>query len=320
MVDYVDDFIALCPEHLASFLWDAFLDLLRHLGLQPSQTPGHLVPPSAQFVGLGVHFDIDNNTISIPVEKLEDLVILLDQWAFKSVAARVELQSLLGKLLQVCKVVRSGRLQLSRMLDTLRRCLRLRKAVSLDENFRLDLSWWRSNIVGWNGVSFLEFSEFNNKVALDASSEGALGGGAGLGGFNFITDHWFKCSVPVQFAGWHISDLELLAHIVAIRLWGSQWRGYNIWGLTDSEPCELLLRHGRTRVNRRLAMARCIASLEHQLAFQWTSGPIRSKDNVLPDCASRWGSAERRDTFWRTCREANIVPTEDLVHDSLFVF
>jgi hypothetical protein len=320
MLDYVDDFIGICPEHLADFLWKLLLDLLDQLGVKPSSTPGHLVPPSAQFVGLGVHFDLDSNIISIPLAKLEDLLLVLHNWSFKTRASRVELQSLLGKLLQVCRVIRSGRLQLSRMLDTLRRCLRSRSPVSLDENFRLDLGWWTSNITGWNGVSFLEFVDQHYKITLDASSHGALGGGPGLGGFNHVTNHWFKCALPSEFDDWFIADLELLAHIVCFRLWSSQWFGLQVSGLTDSEPCELLLRHGRSRINRRLAMARAIASMEHQLSFQWISGGIRSADNVLADCASRWGDPERRTTFWLTCSESNIVPVEDSVSSLMWSF
>jgi hypothetical protein len=127
-------------------------------------------------------------------------------------------------------------------------------------------------------------------------------------------------AVPHHLHGWHISDYELLAHVVAIRLWGPSWYGFKVWGLTDSEPAELLLRHGRTRINRRLAMARTIASLEHTLGFMWVSGAVRSKDNVLPDCASRWRDPERRATFWQTCADLNLVPTERQILPLMLVF
>ena len=206
------------------------------------------------------------------------------------------------------------------MLETLRCCLRTNAPVRLDENFRLDLNWWRENLAGWNGVTFLEFKDFNNMVALDASTDGSILGGPGLGGFNFINNEWFKCTVPDSFLGWIIADYELLAHIISIRLWGHEWAGLRVWGLTDSEPCELLLRNWRSRHNKRLQMARTIASLQHQLGFEWVSGPVRSSDNVLPDCASRWGNPERRDTFWKTCEALNICPTERFVEPQMFHF
>jgi hypothetical protein len=206
------------------------------------------------------------------------------------------------------------------MLDTLHRCIASNSVVTLDKNFRCDLDWWSSNLQHWNRVSFLDFAQHHNKVALDASTDGALDGGPGIGGFNFITNEWFKSTVPIHMQDWHISDLELIAHIIAIRLWGHHWRGFQIWGLTDSKPAQFLLHYGRSRVNRCLQMARTIASLEHQLGFMWVSGPIRSKENILPDCASRWHDPERRTTFWKTCEDLHIVPIERSVSPLMFVY
>jgi hypothetical protein len=317
---YVDDFIGVCPERLGDFLWLSLLKLLSELGLRPSATPGHLVPPCRIFTGLGIQFDICANTISIPAPKLGEIAALLQFWHFKLEANLHELQSLLGKLLFVCKVVRSGRLMVSRMLDTLRLCYTRRAVVTLDENFRLDLLWWSDNLVPWNGISYLQFSDQTFTVTLDASSDGAPGGGPGIGGFDWTSNQWFKCSPPPHMLDWPIADYELLAHIIACRLWGPSWRGKKIWGKTDSEPCEFLLRHGRSRINRRLAMARAVATLEHRLDFMWISAPIRSKENVLADCASRWRDPERRHTFWQTCVDLHIAPVEVIVSPEMFVF
>jgi hypothetical protein len=54
-----------------------------------------------------------------------------------------------------------------------------------------------------------------------------------------------------------------------------------------------LLHHGRTRINRQIAMAWAVSSLEHHMDFHWVSGPIHSAENVLADCASQWGDPER---------------------------
>jgi hypothetical protein len=320
LLPYVDDFIGICPERLGDFLWLSLLRLLSDLGLRPSSTPGHLVPPSSVFIGLGIQFDIEANTISIPPHKLQEIMDVLLAWRFKLEANLRELQSLLGKLLFACKVIRSGRLMLSRMLATLRRAYLQGAVVRLDENFRLDLEWWLACISDWNGVSYLEFSDHSLTISLDASTDGAMGGGPGIGGFNWATNQWFKCSPPVDMAEWHISDLELLAHVVACHLWAPEWSGRKIWGLTDSEPAELLLRHGRSRINRRLAMARFVSSSEHKFDFMWISGPIRSKDNILADCASRWRDPERRETFWQTCLDLGIVPSEVSVDLHMFSF
>jgi hypothetical protein len=126
--------------------------------------------------------------------------------------------------------------------------------------------------------------------------------------------------VPAFMSKWFICDLELFAHIIAIWLWGPEWSRMRVWGLTDSEPSELLLRHGRSRVDLRIQLARVIASLEHRLSFCWVSGPIRSADNVLPDCLSRWGDPEHRDTFWWTWALLGVPPVECVVTPDMFFF
>jgi hypothetical protein len=67
-------------------------------------------------------------------------------------------------------------------------------------------------------------------------------------------------------------------------------------------------------------MARTLASMEHVLSFLWISGGIRSSENVLPDCTSRWGDPKRRATFWQTCSDLGIVPYEDSVTPDMFLF
>ena len=77
MEAYVDDFITILPERFAMFLWNAFVALLSRLGLQPSSTPGHVCPPCNTFTALGIQFNLAENTISLPPEKLEKTIHLL---------------------------------------------------------------------------------------------------------------------------------------------------------------------------------------------------------------------------------------------------
>ena len=74
LLPYVDDFIGVAPASQAHRLWDLLLHLVSWLGLKPSSTPGHLCPPSNIFVGLGVQFDLEKNTASLPPEKLAALL------------------------------------------------------------------------------------------------------------------------------------------------------------------------------------------------------------------------------------------------------
>jgi hypothetical protein len=313
---YVDDLAVAATEESAPFLFAMLLAIIRTLGFQPSTTPGNITPPSEVAVVLGVEYNLILNTVSLPAAKLVDLIELLQSWLDCAQATKREIKRLTGKLLYASRVVRPGRLFLGRMLDTDRRATRLDAPVPIDTNFRLDCAWWLDNVSQWNGVSILEYSHTGN-VAVDASSNG-INGLPGIGGFNHVNNLFFKCSVPAECQSWHISDLELLAHLVAARLWGRLWDGMAILGQTDNEATEKFLRSGRSRVDRRLVMGRTFWSLQHRLRFSWVPSRLSSAENDLADAASRWSTKEA--AFWRMCTAKGIKPIESVVHQSHLVW
>ena len=79
-----------------------------------------LVSPTTSMVCLGILIDTENRTMSVPPEKLENIVKMCDEWQNKKFCSKRELQSLLGSLLYVSKCVRSASAFLNRMLQFLR--------------------------------------------------------------------------------------------------------------------------------------------------------------------------------------------------------
>ena len=317
---YVDDTIVIAPKSFINFIFSMFQAIVFKLGLALSRTPGHVVPPTSVCVGLGVEFNLLNNTVSLPEEKLSAILILLWFWLDKTEASYKELASLTGKLLYCCRVVRPGRLFLNRALETKRRATRSsNRPVPLDEAFREDLWWWVNSLRFWNGISILEFHPAGS-VAVDASSDGWFDGSPGIGAYNFITNEFFASSVPTEMREFHISDLELLTPLVAARVWGTEWRGLAIEGLTDNQATHFFLTNGKSRVPQRLSMGRTFSSMQHRWDFSWRSSWLASEENVLPDCLSRWGSAAQQERFWATCREMGVNPVERQVKPEMFKF
>ena len=118
-----------------------------------------------------------------------------------------------------------------------------------------------------------------------------------MGGFDFASCQFFRCGVPEHLLHLHIDQLELLAHLICCHLWSHTWYGHKVKGLTDNESCEFFLKFGRSRIDVRLKMARTMSHFEHRLAFKWMPFGVRSKDNVLPDCLSRWFEEDMPDKF-----------------------
>ena len=318
-VSYIDDCIAVVPEALAFAQYEAFLELAKRLGLTLSQTPGHLSPPAEQCIALGILFDLATNTVSLPQDKVVALLALLVDWLARLTATERDLASLAGRLLFASRVIRPGRTFLNRVLATKRRAASATAAIKLDDAFYADLKWWQHSLITTNGISFLDF-EPACEVTLDASSDGWHNGLPGLGGFNHATGEYFACTTPPEASEWHISDLELVCHLLAARLWSSSWRGLHIRGHTDNQACFYLLSNGKSRVDKRLRIARTFSTLQLEGQFIWEPAWISTHDNILADALSRSGDPKYREIFLSTCSRLGYQPKECVVTPRMFQF
>ena len=308
MWPYVDDSVGVVPRRHAKFLFNSFIRLVEHLGLLLSATPGHIIPPSPVITALGLQYDTIANIVSLPADKLATLVSLLAAWLVKESATPKELATLAGKLLWSANVVPPGRVFLGRVLATKRFADRLGRPIVLDQEFKLDIQWWHSKVSVWNGRSFLVPS-FSADVSVDASGHGWPGGGPGIGGYCFASHQFFATGVPAALADWHISDLELLAIVIAISIWGPGWHGYAVNILTDNEATRHLLVSGRTRDPLRLKMARHIIGLQFEGNFRVHPARITSEQNGLADALSRAGVPGMWHHFFSVCRSHNVSPS-----------
>ena len=94
------------------------LSLLQDLGLDISEKK--LCPPDTKVICLGILFDTVDRTISIPPDKLPEIVKVCHDWSDKKVVTKNQLQSLLGLLLYISKCVKPARYFMNRMLHLLR--------------------------------------------------------------------------------------------------------------------------------------------------------------------------------------------------------
>lgn len=321
---YIDDSIGVCAAINATWLFNCFVELVDSLTLKLSTTPGHISPPSSSCVALGVLYDTVSNTVSLPDDKLADIKVMLLAWSTKKVATPRELDSLAGRLLWCAQVVPPGRIFLGRVLALKRLAdarppALARRPVGLDKEFQRDVAWWSDMVSPWNGRSFL-VPILSADVALDASSNGWEGGLPGIGAFCHANNQFLATSVPPAMHTWPIADLELLAHLLAVRAWGHLWRSHNVNILTDNESCRWLLQNGRSRDSRRLALARALVSEQFLGSFRIVSARISTSDNVLADPLSRLGQPGKWDEFREVCDSFGAVPVRVQVQSHWFQF
>ena len=181
------------------------------------------------------------------------------------------------------------------------------------------LVWWADWTETWNGKSFLE-PRHAADLALDASSNGWERGQPGIGAFCYFNNEYFATGVPDALLDWPIADLELVAYLLAIRAWKHLWSGMEISFLTDNEATRHLLQHGRTRIPRRLAIARAVVAEQVQGNFRISSDRISTSDNIMADALSRLAQPGKADEFKQACANANVVPVRVAVQPEWFRF
>ena len=153
LLNYIDDLIYIGLPSNITASYDFLLHLLQELGLDISENK--LVAPSTSVVCLGILVDSVNQTISIPKEKLAEIVKLCNTWTDKTSCTKSHLQSLLGSLLYITKCVRPARFFLNRMLQVLRDN-HSNGHIRLTEDFAKDLNWFNTFLCSYNGVTFYD--------------------------------------------------------------------------------------------------------------------------------------------------------------------
>ena len=118
IINYIDDYVRVATPDVTHDAYTYLYQLLQKLGFSISAKK--LTPPGTQATCLGVMFDSVKGTISIPPEKLQQILRNVTEWVGRKRCTKRQLQSLLGQLLYVHKCIKPARIFLNRMLDLLR--------------------------------------------------------------------------------------------------------------------------------------------------------------------------------------------------------
>ena len=118
IINYLDDFAGADTWDTADTAHKTVQNILSGLGFQ--EVADKACSPSTQMEFLGTEFRTDSMTLHVTEARLRDITAELRRWLCKTSANKVELQSLIGKLLFVAKCVRPGRFFLGRLLEWLR--------------------------------------------------------------------------------------------------------------------------------------------------------------------------------------------------------
>ena len=242
----------------------------------------------------------------------------MSSWLSKETATLKELQSLIGKLNYVAACVQPGRIFISRLLNWLRQInqnFSRYEHVDVPCEVKKDLFWWNRFLDVYNGISIMLYDDWSNPDEV-FSTDACL---SGIGGF--FDGAYFHKSYPefVLEKDWNICILELVAVIVALRLWNSRLKGKCIVMQCDNDAVCQVINTGRARCTMLQEGLRELCFWSAVAQCQIRAVHIPGTENRLADCLSRWDQKDsfKTDFFKLT---SGLDLKECVLEDSVFNF
>ena len=297
LLNYVDDFVGAEVEEKIWGAYNALTTLLHELQVGISEEK--LVPPTTRLEFLGVTFDSEKMTMEISQQKMKDISEELHTWLYKTAASRKEVESLIGKLQFLAKCIKAGRIFLSRIIQWIKGMNR-QDRYGIPKEARKDIAWWSRCAYQFNGISIIWLHKepgVDKVIAMDACLSGY--GGMGLG-------QYFRGRFPIDLKGRNIAYLEILAVMVALKLWAPQLAGQYFWIHVDNEAVATVLNSGASRDANLQDALREIALIAAEHQFVIKARHIAGVDNRVPDWLSRWTEPEARRAFRQFTKDSSL--------------
>ena len=238
LLNYVDDFVG---AEIKQRIWQAFealTTLLDELNVDTSSEK--MVPPTTRLEFLGITFDSQHMTMEISKQKMSEIIAELNSWLLKTSARRREVELLIGKLQFLAKCIRAGWIFLSRLINWIKGMNR-HSNYSITNEARKDIAWWGKCAEQFNGTSLIWLHK-------EPAPDRVLATDACLKGYGGICgNQYFRGRFPIHLRKSNIALLEILAVMVALKVWWPMLKGCYFWIHVDNEAVAAILNSGASR-------------------------------------------------------------------------
>ena len=274
---YLDDILLVAgsaPQ--AERHYTGTLHLLSSLGLQVATHK--LQRPARCVTWLGIEIDMNSNSLSIPTSKLQEIQKCLAAAARQSRITLRHMQSILGYINHLAKVVRAARVFIARLLAALRAATS--DVIIVTPPVKADLAWFSRYMSKYNARAIIPHARTVLRIWADSSLSGA-GATDGARFYSYV--------YPDSIANYHhITQLEAVNVLAAVRAFVSDAHAAgSVQVFCDNMASVSSYSSGRARDT--VLAACCRAMWFHAAATQTTLEftHMPGESMVLPDALSR---------------------------------
>ena len=281
VVHVLDDFLFIAPSKTMAYeCLQKFLLLCQDIGIPIAneKTEG----PAQVMTFLGIELDSVNMQATLPLEKVEKCMKLIEPLLDVNKVKLRDLQCLIGTTNFACSVVRPGRTFLRRLINLTIGVEKPFYHIRLTREVKADLKAWKTFLASFNGKSFF-LNDFWGKpectIATDAST--TIGYGLVFGRLRAY-GKWES-----QMSNYHITVLELYTIVLSIHLFAETLSNKVVLFLTDNEALIPIINKGTSKDSNimkliRLMVVQCLRS-----NILVKAKHISGVENTRPDCLSR---------------------------------
>ena len=289
ILNYLDDLAGVETKDKAWFAFYCLRQVLEKAGLIESKDKACIPSESMHF--LGVLFNSDTMTMEVTSDRLIEIRLLIVYWLNKQKATLRELQSLIGKLNFVAACVRPGRIFINRLLNWLRSIYDIHPNMEIEipDYVKMDLQWWDKFLLQYNGISIMLYDDWSKPDGIFSTDSCLTGCGGYFNGLYFHTEF----PEDLKQKKLDIGLLELITVIVALKIWGRQFRGKRIVVYCDNQSVCQILNSGKSRSEEFQNGLREVCYLTAIHECELKTCHLSSNENRLADSLSRWHLGEK---------------------------
>ena len=309
LTNYLDDFLFLAwRKWVCNLMIQQFLELCKKINLPVALEKTEVA--STLMVFLGILLDGQRMLLSLPIEKQQKALNLLNDLTGKRKITVKQLQTLTGYLNFLTRAIFPGRTFTRRIYSKYtdrNRKLRQHHHVAIDSEFRFDCEMWRFFLLNFRNESvchpMVDLSEVVYAEQLqftsDASAKSSLGMGATFSG------HWLFVKWEENYIVLHdpsIEYLELLGVSAAILTWGHLLQNKRIVIYCDNQAVVAMVNKMSSSCKNCMYLLRLITLNNLVYNHRVFAKYISTKENDLSDALSRL----QFDRFWRLAGQKGI--------------